>query len=414
MGQFMPARKGGRKPPSLFRSLCVSMASIMLSLIMLVGTTMAWFNESISTGTYTITAGNISTSGAQYLTSDGSWAALPTPNDTSVTLFAGTYTPGDAKTVGLKLHNDGTLTADYRVSLQLAGDSGANELSNRLKYGYKTFTGDTSEQDLRNFVGQSAADRAIADSYEKCDTLSAHDPKTYAAQNTTCSVTLDSGAETYLALSIFMPAATSTEGLAEGQNTVQVQLTVIASQQASDVAAPEAWDGQTATATENLKKDDNGVYLISSPADLAGVANILRNAGTLSLSECSLRLMTDINMNDQPWIPIDTTASVTLYGDGHTIYNLTAGASDSSTNAGLFGTVASLKAASLTLSGGSATATNTAGMLAGTVIGSAELTSVCVQNVTVTAPTANPMIGSGNVTESGCNAANYTINTGNP
>ena len=409
MGQFMPAHKGGRKPPSLFRSLCVSMASILLSLIMLVGTTMAWFNESTSTGTYTITAGNISTSGAQYLT-DAGWASLPTPDDTSVTLFAGTYPPGDAKTVGLKLHNDGTLTANYRVSLQLIGGQGTTELSQRLQYGYQTFT---SEVDLQNFVSKPAAERASTTSYMACDRLSAHDPNAYAAQNTTCSVMLDSNADAYLALSIFMTPDASTGDLAEGQNTVQVQLTVVASQQASDAAAPEAWDGQKATATESLIKDGD-VYLISSPADLAGVANILRNAESLSLSDCSLRLMTDINMNNQLWIPIDTTASVTLDGNGHTVYNLSAGASDSSTNAGLFGTVASLKAASLTLSGGSATATNTAGMLAGTVIGSAELTSVCVQNVTVTAPTANPMIGSGNVTESGCNAANYTINTGNP
>lgn len=409
MGQFMPAHKGGRKPPSLFRSLCVSMASILLSLIMLVGTTMAWFNESTSTGTYTITAGNISTSGAQYLTADNRWEPLPTPDDTSVTLFAGTYTPGDAKTVGLKLHNDGTLTANYRVSLQLIGEQGTTELSQRLQYGYQTFT---SEADLQNFVGKPAAERASTTSYMACDRLSAHDPNAYAAQNTTCSVTLDSNADAYLALSIFMPPDASTGDLAEGQNTVQVQLTVVASQQASDAAAPEAWDGQKATATENLTKDGD-VYLISSPADLASVANILRNAETLPSSECSLRLTTDINMNDQPWIPIDTTASVTLDGDGHTIYNLTAGTTES-TYAGLFGTVPSLTVSSLTLSGGSATATNTAGMLAGTVIGSAELTSVCVQNVTVTAPTANPMIGSGNVTENGCNAANYTINTGNP
>lgn len=410
MGQFMPAHKGGRKPPSLFRALCVSMASILLSLIMLVGTTMAWFNESTSTGTYTITAGNISTSGARYLTADNRWEPLPTPDDTSgVTLFAGTYTPGDAKTVGLKLHNDGTLTADYRVSLQLIGGQGTTELSQRLQYGYQTFT---SEVDLQTFVGKPAAERASTTSYMACDRLSAHDPNAYAAQNTTCSVTLDSNADAYLALSIFMPPDARTENLAEGQNTVQVQLTVIASQQASDTAAPEAWDGQKATATESLIKDGD-VYLIYSPADLAGVANILRSAGTLSLSDCSLRLMTDINMNDQPWIPIDTTASVTLDGYGHTVYNLNAVA-DSSTDAGLFGTVASLKAASLTLSGGRATATNTAGMLAGTVTGRAELTSVCVQNVTVTAPTANPMIGSGNVTESDCNAANYTISTGNP
>lgn len=406
MGQFMPAHKGGRKPPSLFRSLCVSMASILLSLIMLVGTTMAWFNESISTGTYTITAGNISTSGAQYLTSDGSWAALPTPNDTSVTLFAGTYTPGDAKTVGLKLHNDGTLTANYRVSLQLIGGQGTTELSQRLQYGYRTFT---SEADLQNFVGKPAAERASTTSYMACDRLSAHDPNAYAAQNTTCSVTLDSNTDAYLALSIFMSPDASTGDLAEGQNTVQVQLTVVASQQASDTAAPEAWDGQKATTTENLTKDGD-VYLIYSPADLAGVANILRNAKAPNLSECSLRLMTDINMNDQLWIPIDTTASVTLDGYGHTIYNLTAGTTES-TYAGLFGTVPSLTVSSLTLSGGSATATDTAGMLAGTVTGSAELTSVCVQNVTVTAPTANPMIGNGSVTETGCNAANYTINS---
>lgn len=405
MGQFMPAHKGGRKPPSLFRSLCVSVASILLSLIMLVGTTMAWFNESTSTGTYTITAGNISTSGAQYLTADG-WASLPTPDDTSVTLFAGTYTPGDAKTVGLKLHNDGTLTANYRVSLQLIGGQGTTELSQRLQYGYQTFT---SETDLQNFVGKPAAERASTTSYMACDRLSAHDPNAYAAQNTTCSVTLDSNTDAYLALSIFMPPDASTGDLAEGQNTVQVQLTVIASQQASDAAAPEAWDGQTATVTENLKKDDNGVYLISSPADLAGVANILRNAETLPSSECSLRLTTDINMNNKPWSPIDTTASVTLYGDGHTIYNLTAGTTES-TYAGLFGMVPSLTVSSLTLSGGSATATDTAGMLAGTV-GNAVLTSVCVQNVTVTAPTANPMIGNGSVTETGCNAANYTINS---
>lgn len=408
MGQFMPARKGGRKPPSLFCSLCVSMASIMLSLIMLVGTTMAWFNERISTGTYTITAGNISAGGAQYLTPDNSWASLPTPDDTNVTLFAGTYTPGDAKTVGLKLHNDGTLTADYRVSLQLIGGQGANELSKRLQYGYQTFA---SEAELQTFVSKSAAERADVKSYKAYDQLSAHDPKAYAAQNTTYSVTLDSNADAYLALSIFMTPDASTEGLAEDQKTVQVQLTLIASQQASDAAAPEAWDGQAATAAEKLTKERD-VYLIYSPADLAGVANILRNAEALHLSDCSLRLMADINMNNKPWIPIDTTAFVTLNGNGHTIYNLNAGASDS-TSAGLFGTVASLNAASLTLSGGSATAANTAGMLAGTVTGSAELTSVCVQNVTVTAPTAGVMIGSGNVTESGCNAANYTINTGN-
>lgn len=49
------------REPSLYRSLCTSLLSTLLSLLMLVGTTFAWFTESITTGVYTITAGNLST-----------------------------------------------------------------------------------------------------------------------------------------------------------------------------------------------------------------------------------------------------------------------------------------------------------------------------------------------------------------
>ena len=43
------------REPSLYRSLCTSLLSTLLSLVMLVGTTFAWFTESITTGVYTIT-----------------------------------------------------------------------------------------------------------------------------------------------------------------------------------------------------------------------------------------------------------------------------------------------------------------------------------------------------------------------
>lgn len=401
----MPARKhGGRRPPSLFRSLCVSMASIVLSLIMLVGTTMAWFSDTTTSAAYTITAGNIDSSGAKVLpaavsqSEDGStpWTDLPTEGTTGTPLFSETpYTPNTAQTVCMKLHNDGELPTRYRVSLQLIGNS--NALSDKLQYGYNTYD---TESDLIAFAGQEASTRASTDAYTITDCLSNHSLNAYKAQNTTCQVELDPNADKFLALSIFMPADADTAALSADQ-TVQVRLTVIATQKAADTV-PDAWDGETATATEALRREGE-VYLITSPADLAGAAAMLR---ANAVSNCTLRLTADIDMNSQPWTPIDTNAAVTLDGAGHTIYNLTA---DTDTNAGLFGSVGSLTASQLTFSGGSAKAVETAGILAGHA-DTANLTAVCANNVTVSAASASPLVGSGAVTENACAVSNYTVN----
>lgn len=46
------------REPSLYRSICTSIISALLSLVMLVGTTFAWFTDSITSNVFTITAGN--------------------------------------------------------------------------------------------------------------------------------------------------------------------------------------------------------------------------------------------------------------------------------------------------------------------------------------------------------------------
>lgn len=402
MEPITPARrKSGRKPPSLFHSLYVSMASIILSLVMLVGTTMAWFTDTTTSAVYTITAGNIGTTNAQVLNPTATvsadnpdiWQALPTTSDEGALFSAAPYTPGTAQTVYLKLQNDGDLPTRYRVSLQLV--SAVNDLSDRLQYGYKLF--DTQDE-LIKFAAQDTL--AVADTYEKCDILSLHSTNAYAAQGTTCQTDLEKpGEAAYLALSVFMPAESTTTDLSAKQ-TVQVQLTLIATQLAAE-NAPEAWDGATATATENLKKADDGAYLITSPADMAGAAAMLR---TNVLESCTLRLTTDIDMNNRQWTPIDTNTPVVLDGAGYTICNLNAVGTG---NAGMFGTVQNLTATDLTFAGGRAAGT-TAGMLAGHA-DTAILTAVCAQDITVTAPTANPLVGSGSVTETGCNVSNYSV-----
>ena len=236
MEPITPARrKSGRKPPSLFHSLYVSMASIILSLVMLVGTTMAWFTDTTTSAVYTIKAGNIGTTNAQVLNPTATvsadnpdiWQALPTTPGEGMLFSAAPYTPGTAQTVYLKLQNDGDLPTRYRVSLQLV--SAVNDLSDRLQYGYKLF--DTQDE-LIKFAAQDTL--AVAGTYDKYDTLSRHSTKAYAAQGTTCQTDLKNPDDAaYLALSVFMPAEATTTDLPANQ-TVQVQLTLIATQLAAE------------------------------------------------------------------------------------------------------------------------------------------------------------------------------------
>lgn len=415
MGQFLSARaRGGRKPPSLFRSLCISMASIMLSLIMLVGTTMAWFTDTTTSATYTITAGNIGeTSNAQVLPASASstaqqaaenadtWINLKDATSDTPLFSQAAYTSGTAHTAYMKLQNNGDLPTSYRVSLQLV--SAQNGLSDKLKYGYKVFE---DESEFNTFREKSEAERADELIYGEgnTDPLSSHYYDAYSAQNTTCQVDLENSNDVvYLALSIFMPKNEETTSLT-ADDKVQVQLTIISTQMsAKDI--PEAWDGTTATATESLQKDESGAIVINSPDDLAGVAAILNDSTVSDGQTYTLSLNADLNMNSQPWTPIATNAAVTLNGNGHTIYNLTATAD----NAGLFASVPSLTASELTFSNGSVTATADGGMLAGHAE-AATLTAVCARDVTVTAANANPLVGSGNVTEKACDVSNYTVN----
>lgn len=104
------------REPSLYRSLCTSLLSTLLSLVMLVGTTFAWFTESITTGVYTITAGKLSTV-TSYCTdlTNPSWQLLnPGNND----LFGGTtFSKSNAtQTAYLKLENESSSPVKYLIS----------------------------------------------------------------------------------------------------------------------------------------------------------------------------------------------------------------------------------------------------------------------------------------------------------
>ena len=85
-------------------------------------------------------------------------------------------------------------------------------------------------------------------------------------------------------------------------------------------AYADTWDG-TVTDAEDMQVDADGVYLIYTPADLAGFAQIVNEAD----AGVNGRLCADIDMGtDNAWTPIGNCDEGIMYsgrfeGDGHTV-----------------------------------------------------------------------------------------------
>lgn len=152
------------REPSLYRSLCTSLLSTLLSLVMLVGTTFAWFTESITTGVYTITAGNLSTVTSYCTDLDNpNWQRL---NESNINLF-GTMTfsnPNTPQTAYLMLENNSPNPVKYLISFlcsnekpgTLENSNGTNttsegKLSELMSFAYTVASDTTTEGGVPSF-----------------------------------------------------------------------------------------------------------------------------------------------------------------------------------------------------------------------------------------------------------------------
>lgn len=113
-------RNSKPKEPSLYRSLCVSILCMFLSTVMLVGTTMAWFSDSLQTGVYTISSANFTVT-TFFCTdlADGSgpnnWQRL---NPGNTTMFGGGSLYGsNCQTAYLKIVNASNIDLEYTLTI---------------------------------------------------------------------------------------------------------------------------------------------------------------------------------------------------------------------------------------------------------------------------------------------------------
>ena len=154
------------------RALLTSIMALVMCVVMLVGTTFAWFTDTASTGVNKIQAGNLDVE-LEYKNSD-------TPNftkaDKSTLVFDNNalWEPGHVEYVVLKVRNAGSLALKYKLGINIASETGStNVLGNEFKLSdyikFAVIEGEATVADRTTLVAaaENAGSKLINEGYSK-------------------------------------------------------------------------------------------------------------------------------------------------------------------------------------------------------------------------------------------------------
>ena len=121
------------------RTLLSSVLSLVLCMAMLIGTTFAWFTDSVTSGNNIIKSGNLDIELEYYNEDTKEWKTVEGASD----LFTSNlWEPGHTEIVYLKLTNKGTLALKYQLGVNIVSETGSVnvegdsfKLSQYIEYG---------------------------------------------------------------------------------------------------------------------------------------------------------------------------------------------------------------------------------------------------------------------------------------
>ncbi len=258
------------REPSLYRSICTSIISTLLSLVMLVGTTFAWFTDSVTTGVYTIQAGNLKT--AMYFrtelpdvssTSEPMWFPL---NEGNMSMFGGmTFTSEAAQTAYLKLVNSSTGDVVYKFSFASVGA----ETPGTLKNGETSKDGILSEMLSFSFASAGEVTKlkdAVPMSKKLANFTATSTGESATTTNSPFEVTVAQGQTVYVALTIAMDEYDDTWTWATPPS-IQLQLQI-------DIS------NKTGTG-----ESQSSQQLMAAPPVVVGVYNVADDTGFVTVTQ---------------------------------------------------------------------------------------------------------------------------------
>ena len=344
------------------RALLSSVMAMLLCFTMLLGTTFAWFTDSVTSGNNIIKTGNLDMklSYKPYGAENTEWTEV-----TESTILFGKdalYEPGYTEAVWLKVENLGSLAFRYDLAVNVASEKqGTNKagekfsLSDYLEVKYMTTTSTemesnfyTTRESLDSFAWGSAANSGVASLKDEIAVIK--NGVAFSANDAT------NGAysSAYVLVVISMPTTVTNEANHNGTDIPQIDftLTAVATQLAYESDSfgsdydedatypefPDIWNG-TADVSWYLENPDATEFTLSSAEALAGLAALVDGTAAIpadASSEITLpvtfegktvKLDEDVDLNNICFDPIgsyrqDKAFTGTFDGQGHTIKNL--------------------------------------------------------------------------------------------
>ena len=242
------------------RALLMSALSLLLCVSMLVGTTFAWFTDSVTSGRNTIQSGNLDVV-LEY------WDGNSYEEVTSTTkLFndAALWEPGYTEVAYLKVSNAGSLALKYQLAVSVY-----NEILGKTKTGEDIKLSDhlqfkvvESDNDLAGAYATREAAQAANATATKLQTYSS-DVK--ALENT--------GDTDYVALIIYMPTTVGNEANHDGVNVPQIEMGV-------NLFATQ----QTAESDSFNNQYDKNAIIVTNAAEAQAALDSAEAGATISLA----------------------------------------------------------------------------------------------------------------------------------
>lgn len=193
------------------RALFQSVISLILCFSMLVGTTFAWFTDSVSSGTNMIAAGSLDIE-LDYLAADGTWK--PVDADTEVLDKDALWEPGYTEVAYLRITNAGTLALKYALGIGILSETGSvNAAGEAFKLSDYIEFGVVESETAISYADRAAARNALS------ETKYIHEGygSTYSMKN--------KGDVRYIALVVYMPESVgNAANYATGQNPPEIEL----------------------------------------------------------------------------------------------------------------------------------------------------------------------------------------------
>ncbi len=380
------------------RALLTSVLSMVLCFTMLLGTTFAWFTDSVTSKNNIITAGNLDIE--LYFQVEGQTDWTKVTDKTNIFKENALWEPGYTEVVKLKVVNEGSLALKSQLGINIAEETTATnvegnefKLSDYIKYGIVDGEHDYTRASAIAAVDASAT--ALNISYSK-------------------SINLEPTEECIVTMVVYMPTTVGNEAnyrgtvppsITLGINLFATQMTFEPDSFGNDYDKGAPWTGgvdtdwyfENPTATE---------FVLSSAEELAGFAALVNGTATAPVTTFAatepetvhdnfkgktVKLDRDIDLRGIAWTPIGrigTTSTDFTYafkgtfdGQNHTIYNLEVNAYGW---AGVFGIAYEANINNLKVSGVSIRANRMTGAVVGQLYGSIDNCHVANADIMVT------------------------------